>query len=370
MYPIDLSDYERVRPLFRKQDLHLPLQAILAGDISAPIYVDNTLRPQTALTWTGHRFYLAGAPGNLEMVAQARKIFFGVYALQAWQSGIDSYVVNYPTEEWEPFITAMLAQKYPIKTQRSYFSLKANSIEWKSLLPAGFSIRQVNAQLLKEPWQNLEFLTDEMISERDSVEDFLAKSFGLCLVRADQIIGWCLSEYNTRHRCEVGIATHEDYQRRGFATLLASAFIELARSRDVARIGWHCSATNIGSGATALKTGFEKISDYPAFMGWFDDAKNLASNGYFAHGRGEYAQALEFYEKAFPLGDVPDWAYWGAACDAALLGRSEKALHYLAEAVKRGFDDYESIVGSKHLLSLHDTPGWQTILQSLKKEQN
>jgi RimJ/RimL family protein N-acetyltransferase len=271
----------------------------------------------------------------------------------------------YPNEKWDSFIKAMLQQKYPIKSTRSYYSNKASRHEQPSALE-GFSIHPVDASLLSGNWQNLEFLTEEMCSERVSIQEFLAKSFGVCLTKDDLIVGWCLSEYNTGHRCEIGIATHEEYRQRGFATFLTRAFVELARTRDVARIGWHCSTSNLGSGATALKAGFQKVEDYPVFIGWFDDTSNIARNGYFAHGRGEYAEALAFYEKSFSLGEVPDWVYWGAACDAALIGESEKAFKFLIEAIDHGFNDLEQIQSSKYLVSLHGTAGWETILKRLE----
>lgn len=364
MYELNRTDFERARPLFRKMDIHLPLQAILAGNVIAPIYVDNPLHPQTALTWTGSRFYLAGSPGNTDLIAASRKIFLENFAMSAWKSGIESYVLHYPSEKWETFITAMLHQKYPIKSIRSYYAKNASRRE-QLKLSEGFSFRAVDATILSGNWKNLDFLTDEMCSERESVQDFLSKSFGICLTKADLIVGWCLSEYNTGHRCEVGIAIHEDYRMRGFASQLALAFIEMARKKDVARIGWHCNSANIGSGSTAMKVGFEKIEDYPVFIGWFDDAANIARNGYFAHGRGEYAEALAFYEKSFSFGDVPDRVYWGAACDAALIGENEKAIKYLLEAIDRGFNDLEQIQNSKYLLSLHDTKGWELILKRL-----
>ncbi len=62
-----------------------------------------------------------------------------------------------------------------------------------------------------------------MTSERPS-EDFLRRSFGQCLVHNGAIAGWCLSEYNSGPRCEVGIAVAEPYQRRGLATTMAIAF--------------------------------------------------------------------------------------------------------------------------------------------------
>jgi RimJ/RimL family protein N-acetyltransferase len=371
LYELNRTDFERVRPLFRKMDIHLPLQAILAGSVVAPIYVDNLAHPQTALTWTGHRFYLAGAPGNSEFITAARQVFWEKFALRAKKADIDSYMVYSPTEKWDGFITAMLLGYYPIKSSREYYAFKAHRFDWRQQLPPEIELRQVDAALLAERrWKNLDFLSDEMVSERPSVEEFLSKSFGVCLVREDEIIGWCLSEYNTGHRCEVGLATRGDYQHRGLATQMAAAFVDLARAKDVARVGWHCSASNVGSGKTALKAGFEKVADYPVYFGWFDTAVNLAGNGYAAHGRGEYAEALAFYEKALALGDVPDWVYWSAACDAAMLGEPEQALGYLSSAVAHGFDDLEQIQASKYLVSLHTTPGWQELVATLKRQQS
>jgi RimJ/RimL family protein N-acetyltransferase len=361
---LDRTYYERVRPLFRKMDIHLPLQAILAGSVSAPIYVDNPLHPQTAITWTGHRFYMAGTPGNTDLIAESRKLFLENFAMAAWKTGIDSYIVYYPSKKWEDFIQGMLREKFPIKSARTYLSCKASRRELPKP-PEGYLLRVANLDLIAEKWKNLDFLTDEMVSERESVDDFLSKSFGICLTQDDIIVGWCLSEYNTGHRCEVGIAIHEDHQEQGLATFMSKAFIELARTRDVANIGWHCSSNNQGSVATALKAGFEMVEDYPVFIGWFDDATNIARNGYFAHGRGEFAEALAFYEKSFSYGEVPDRVYWGAACDAALIGETEKALKYLAEAIEHGFDDLEQIQNSKYLISLHGTQGWNQILKRL-----
>lgn len=366
MQELKYGEYERVRPLFRKMDMHLPLQAILAGKVNAPIFVDSAMNPQSALTWSGHHFYLAGAPGNNDFIAEARRIFLEKFALRSQKSGIEAYQVFYPSAGWENTISAMLLGKYPIKAPREYYAFKSSRLDWKALLPAGVSLRNVDAAfLLERNWKGLGLLTDEMLSERESIEEFLAKSFGLCAVLGDDLIGWCLSEYNTGHRCEIGIATREAHQRKGLATAMAVAFIELARARDVARVGWHCNASNVASGRTALKAGFEKVADYPSYFGWFDDATNLVGNGFSAHGRGEFAEALAFYEKSFMLGEVPDRAYWGAACDAAMVGESEKALKYLSQAIEHGFDDPGQIQASKYLVSLHQTAGWKKLIKKL-----
>jgi hypothetical protein len=70
------------------------------------------------------------------------------------------------------------------------------------------------------------------------------------------------------------------------------------------------------------------------------------------------------------LGDVPDWVYWGAACDAAMVGENDKAIKYLADAIDHGFNDIDHIKSSKFLTGLHDKNGWEQILERLEREAN
>jgi GNAT superfamily N-acetyltransferase len=142
--------------------------------------------------------------------------------------------------------------------------------DWRTRLPAGYTLRPVDRDLLNERHlQNLDLLMEEMCSERPSVTDFLDKSFGFCAMYGDEIVGWCLSEYNTPTRCEVGIEALAAHRRRGLATAMASALIEQALSRGLSRINWHCYAGNAPSVATALRVGFEKVADagdYPVMI--------------------------------------------------------------------------------------------------------
>ena len=85
-------------------------------------------------------------------------------------------------------------------------------------------MRRIDKDLLAERHLgNMDDLVKEMHSERPSVQDFLAKSFGYCVLYNDTLVGWCMSEYNTGSRCEIGIETVAGYRRRGIATLTASA---------------------------------------------------------------------------------------------------------------------------------------------------
>jgi GNAT superfamily N-acetyltransferase len=117
------------------------------------------------------------------------------------------------------------------------------------------SVQQVDAALLNRSGD----LLAEACSERASVDDFLERSFGLALLHEDEIVGWCLSEYNLDHRCEVGIAVVPSYQQRGLATALGTAFANEAHSRGITEIGWHCWVDNEASLRTAQRLGFRRV---------------------------------------------------------------------------------------------------------------
>ncbi|MDX9993555.1 MAG: GNAT family N-acetyltransferase [Anaerolineales bacterium] len=368
MFLLPVEDLRRVRPLFRKIEMHLALQALLAGELTAPVYVDDLEHPHLALTRIQSRIYLAGKPGSRVLAESARTVFFGTLMREALQDGRGDYLLFYPDQSWEPFIGLMLKEREPYLRGMQYYAFKQAKADWRGLLPAGMELRAVDAALLAGNWHNPDFLTDEMLSERPSLADFLQKSFGVCLTRADEILGWCLSEYNTHHRCEVGLAIRSDLRQRGLGTLLALAFVEMAQARDVARVGWHCNARNFASGKTALKAGFEHLADYPVYLGSFDPALNMGQRAYFELLDENFANALACYEKSLALPDAPDWAYFGAGCAAAMLGQSERALTHLAAAVERGAADADDLRGTKFLTSLRENLEFNLLLEKLDQQ--
>jgi RimJ/RimL family protein N-acetyltransferase len=111
------------------------------------------------------------------------------------------------------------------------------------------------------------------------VDDFLDQSFGLCPVYDEEVAGWCLSEYNIDDRCEMGIATLENHQRKGIATLETRYFLNEAHRLGYRRIGWDCWKNNIASGATARKAGLHLVEEYPASVVVFEKNESQQKQG-------------------------------------------------------------------------------------------
>ena len=367
MYELEVTEYDKVKPLFKPMDFHLAVTAIIEGNVSAQVYVDDPDHPQAALTWVKHRFYLAGSEKNSEFNKNIEQFFADIIYPQALENEENMFVLYYYPSRWEDKINIILKDKYPIKVQRQFYAFKKLQYDWRTQLPHGFTVQLVDEALLcRKHLKNLDNLKAEMCSERQSVTDFLRKSFGICVIHDDEIVGWCLSEYNTGDQCEIGIETTEPYRKRGFATLTASALIEYCLSKGITHVGWHCTTRNKPSAATALKVGFEKVRDYSVFCAWFDEVRNLAMNGYFCFENQQYSEALAWCEKALARGVAEPWVYWDAARAAAVLGNDKTALSYLVQAVDKGFTNLELIKNSEYLTSLHETRAWKELIENLE----
>lgn len=261
-----LNDFKN-HALFRPLAHHLAVGSVLSGRSNGAVYVDDPLNPAAAVLWSGTRIYLAGTVGEPAPNSHLDTFFMEQLWLRVKKAGLEGFLL-YLGPGWASTINEDLVGIHLHSGQRHYYSLQSTEFEENYELPGNCQLRRVDWSLLEvESLANRALLMAEMKSERPSIADFLAKSFGYCIVQEQTIAAWCLSEYNLEDRCEVGIMTAEGHRRRGLAKITAAALIEEARQRGITRIGWHCWADNLPSRATAQALGFQLIEVYPAAYG-------------------------------------------------------------------------------------------------------
>ena len=266
MIEIPFPAYPQARPLFQDLEHHLFLTALFEGTITGQVYVDQPGQPRAGLVAYHHKLFLAGEPALPEF-NQALASFFQEKVVQPRKAaGWDAFVVFCEQKDgWQALLAEICSPYKVIQAPRSYYEAVALLPDAPAGLPEGFSLHPVSAELLAGPIRGLDAIREEMCSERTSVEDFLAKSFGLVLVYqgelANEVAGFCMSEYNTGDRCEIGIATFEPHQRGGLATRMTHALVAQAHSQGITRVGWHCWSRNLASCATARKAGLELVRE-------------------------------------------------------------------------------------------------------------
>ena len=253
--------------LFAPLDFNLAVASILSGYTPGALYVDDPHRPSVALAWFKHHLFLAGAPAGETLDGSLSEILCGEMLLRARQDGQTAFILHVAELAWEPHLEAILPCLKPIPDLRQHYLCDQLAQPWQPLLLPGLELRQVDAALLETPdLSGVDALRIEMVSERPSIEDFLKRSFGVCLLHEEEVVGFCLSEYNVGGRCEVGVWTAERLRQRGLGKLMTLALVEQALQRGYHEVGWHCWADNLPSAALASSAGFVKQRDYPVYV--------------------------------------------------------------------------------------------------------
>ena len=262
------NQIEHIHALLEGLSIHLVSRSILAGSTPAQVYVDDPQQPSMALVKAGHRILLCGSPSaSPALTADLKSCFESEIYPEFVANHVEGFGVYYAPTAWADLLAQIFTDRQTYHTRREYYAGLPESGSWRASLPEGFSLRPVDAALLADPQiSGLDDLREEMCSERPSVPDFLARSFGLAAIYDNRLAGWCLSEYNSENECEIGIASLPPYRQCGLAVSMTRAFAEMALQRGIRRIGWHCWASNTPSGATARKAGLSKICDYQAYV--------------------------------------------------------------------------------------------------------
>lgn len=81
----------------------------------------------------------------------------------------------------------------------------------------------------------------------------------------------------------------------------------------------------------------------------------------------QYKLSAELYDKAFKLQSGTALHYYDAACSWALAGDAEKSMNNLKLAGERGWRNLKHLKSDKDLVSLHNMPGWESLLALVQK---
>jgi GNAT superfamily N-acetyltransferase len=266
LHQLPPENFHLAQPLFAGGH-HLAIQSALAGESPAELYVDDPQSPQAALLvlWN-HRMYLAGNPDRAAFAQAFAALLHERCAPQASDEKPLDRVIAFTPTSWETVLASAFAGIESFRAERQYYHIHLNQPVPPPVLPEGFLLRKVDAAIVAETsLLHHDYLVEEMLSEAPSVEAFLQQRFGSCLQHGQELVGWCLSEYNQDQQCELGIETLSAFRRRGLALATARATMAQAQARGITTIGWECWKRNIASSSLAQKLGFALVEEYPVW---------------------------------------------------------------------------------------------------------
>jgi RimJ/RimL family protein N-acetyltransferase len=276
---------------------------------------------------------------------------------------------------WEDKLPELIPTHEVEKLDRYHYLCCQVPFDWRQHVSEGYTVRRLDRALLEEVSPDFAARLHEWIDFEEmwgTVDRFLDKGVGFCVLHGDEPIAWCVSDCvagpHGKRQVDVGIYTHPDHRRRGLATAAVVATIEHCLGHGFSAVGWHCNADNVGSWRTAEKAGFTRNREYAYYYYMCDEIDHLAELGWYWFKKGEYQKTAQYYERVFTQRDEnPDYYYHLAAVAWATLGDTDKALKYLNAAVDHGWSHVEYSRELEAFSILHSLPEWEAVLARMEE---
>jgi len=368
------DEFERVRPLFQGFDYSLSIHAAIEGNNPGRIFVDDLHRPRTAFALTVEGYLLAGDHDNPATNEALRRLWKDrIFTGQVFVNGDWSMSLAVHPETWAARLPELVPTHEVEKIERYHYLCRALKLDWRSVIPEGYTVRRVDLALLHDPTVVFpEPLRGWLDFEETwwTVDNCMARGVSFCVLCGQEVVSWCTPDCVAGGQIDLGVITHPAHRRRGLAAVAVAATVEHCLDQGFKAIGWHCNVENAASWKTAEKVGFERNREYAYYYYMYDLTDHLAELGWYHYKRAEYAQTVQYYEQVFARRDQnPDYYYHLAASAWALLGNKEKALQYLRAAADHGWANVEWTKQQEEFSILHGTPEWEAALARMEKGQ-
>jgi len=253
MRELEAGELARASPIVQRTGYGMALAySVIEGNHPGRAFVNEGVGPTVTLVCReGGLYYLAGDESNEELHQALPEILFGELE--------ESFFLHTYSAAWESRLDSLFGDTLG-KTYRRAFRFNADRfsphLAWRDSIPPGFCMKRIDRKLVEE--------TGIRIDYWNSISDFLATGFGMCLVHGHEFVSRCYSGCVGGGEHEIDITTAEGFRGQGFATLTASAFIEHCLRNDAVP-AWSCFADNPASCALAEKLGFVKCGDFPLY---------------------------------------------------------------------------------------------------------
>lgn len=253
MLELNTRDYKKILPLIENIKRNRALiYSVVEGKNNGRIFVDDDINPKTAYIFCDFGFsFIVGDEHNESFNKHIDELIFD----DILEKMEEKELVLFPcTEKWKSKLEELLSHRGVIKIHRKTFDFiktyYKSFIEKEIQLPEGLALKNIDQEFANQ------YSKHKDISES-------ASKFGFCLVNENEIISECCTVAVGGGEAEIDINTNENYRRKRFATIVATAFIDYCLENNIVP-NWSCWPFREESILLAKKLGFEEKQDIPA----------------------------------------------------------------------------------------------------------
>jgi RimJ/RimL family protein N-acetyltransferase len=273
---IRVSEYDIafLRSFFQPFHFAIAVEALLEGSSYGAIWMDNLSHPTLVVLWDfADGIYIMSLERNKEQL-KALKFLLQEEIIPEAEKRSDApvFVIYILPEYDENEIRALFDSKWHVsKENASFYEFPLVELPSKKQvyeLPSSLEGNLMDMDLFQDlSIRYIEVLREEIESEWDSIESFLACIFGYYIRDLDNnsLASWAIGGKIAKSCGEFEIHPLEQYQRQGLGQFAAQELIEHALERGLVS-HWYCFQHNVPSVNLAERLGFQKMRDFEVFV--------------------------------------------------------------------------------------------------------
>ena len=261
MIELAQDDFFLVIPLLSGIGQRVLPHAVCEGINPGRVFVDQRDDPKLALIWTPVGYYfLCGDPTSCFEDNLFSDTITRIFIPASLETGENCLILITSSQTWKEHLSTLLPGREIIQIYRRPFEFDIKAFHstgnWRAQIPESMHLVSMDAKLAEKTG---------VLASWATLDDFLAYGLGFALVKDEEIICTCTSVFANQKMLEIDVHTVEEHQRKGYATLTASALIEecVRRGKEP---NWECFWDNELSASLANHLGFFALPDYPVFF--------------------------------------------------------------------------------------------------------
>ena len=242
--------------------------AVIQGDNPGWVFGDDLNQPRSMLVWVQgiEGFYLIGEVDNPTFLEELNGLIDRILKPRLNNQGIIWFEVS-GIEKWGRVIEHVFEKRNLESSQQWVYTLKPTQYEpLKQIESIGDCklLRVAQPVFSDFTMFNQGFLFSKILKFWGSVDEFLKGGIGYVLISGEEIASLCFSGFVVGNVHVIDIETKGSYRRKGFAELVARAFIQECMHRHL-QIHWDCMAENAASVRLAKKIGLTRSHAYTLY---------------------------------------------------------------------------------------------------------
>lgn len=250
MIKLEKKQHQRIASLFSQHQYDTVILYTILEGYHGEAFVDDINNPTVARLDSGTFTILGGDPKSIHAkdLLHSKPIQF----------------VTPETEDWR----ALLETEFKDSISQIEFtecyssSINSNHLDdFINMMPTDYYIQAIDRVLAERIASEMD--SDYFLEHFDSINDFLIRGIGYCILHNNQIVSAATSVAACQHAIDVEIKTNPDYQRTGLGTIIAASLVKGCLEKDIDP-KW--LAANDRSTRLAEKLGYTKGKSYITLM--------------------------------------------------------------------------------------------------------